>query len=59
MMGLSRIGAISKSLIAGGLSKNTPVAVIQNGTTENHKLVVGTLSNITKKLNNTKSHPRQ
>ncbi|TBR26208.1 MAG: uroporphyrinogen-III C-methyltransferase [Candidatus Nitrosotenuis sp.] len=57
MMGLSRIGTISKSLIAGGLSKNTPVAVIQNGTTENHKLVVGTLSDIEKKIKQHKITP--
>ena len=57
MMGLSRIGAISKSLIAGGLSKNTPVAVIQNGTTEHHRLVVGTISNIEKKIKQNKITP--
>jgi uroporphyrin-III C-methyltransferase len=57
MMGLSRIGTISKSLIAGGLSKNTPVAVIQNGTMENHRLVVGTISNIEKKIKQNKIIP--
>lgn len=57
MMGLSRIGTIAKLLIAGGLSKNTPVAVIQNGTTENHKLVVGTLSGIEKKIKQNKITP--
>jgi len=57
MMGLSRIGTISKLLIAGGLSKNMPVAVIQNGTTESHKLVVGTLSNIEKKIKQHKITP--
>jgi len=56
-MGLSRIGTISKSLIAGGLSKNTPVAVIQNGTTENHRLLVGTLSNIEQKIKQNKITP--
>ena len=57
MMGLSRIGEISKSLVAGGMSKNTPVAVIQNGTTENQKLVIGTLSNIEKKIKQSKITP--
>ena len=57
MMGLSRIGTISKSLIAGGVSKSTPVAVIQNGTTENHRLVVGTLSNIEQKIKQNKITP--
>lgn len=57
MMGLSRIGIISKELIAGGLAKNTPVAVIQNGTTVKHRLVVGTLSNIEKKIAQNKITP--
>jgi uroporphyrin-III C-methyltransferase len=57
MMGLSRIGIISKELIAGGLAKSTPVAVIQNGTTTKHRLVVGTLSNIEKKIQQNKITP--
>jgi uroporphyrin-III C-methyltransferase len=43
MMGLSRIEKISKSLIAGGLDKKTPVAVIQNGTTPKHRMIKGDL----------------
>ncbi len=50
MMGLSRLDIISKKLISGGLSKNTPVAVIQNGTTDEHRMIKGTLSNISKKV---------
>ena len=50
MMGLSRIDVICKQLIAGGMDKNTPVAVIQNGTTPKHKLVTGTVSNIAEKV---------
>lgn len=57
MMGLSRIGVISKELVAGGLAKSTPVAVIQNGTTAKHRLVVGTLSNIEKKIKENKITP--
>lgn len=57
MMGLSRIETISKQLIAGGLSKNTPVAVVQNGTTDHHRLIVGTLSNIEKKIKQNKIAP--
>lgn len=48
MMGLSRIGIICKQLIKGGMSKKTPVAVIENGTTPNHKMITGDLSNILK-----------
>lgn len=57
MMGLSRIEIISKKLISGGLSKNTPVAVIQNGTTDEHRMIKGTLSNITKKIREAKIKP--
>lgn len=46
MMGLSRIGIICKELAKGGLKKNTPVAVIQNGTTTKHRMVMGNISNI-------------
>ena len=48
MMGLSRIGIICKRLIEGGMSKKTPVAVIENGTTLSHKMITGNLSNISK-----------
>lgn len=57
MMGLSRLEIISKKLISGGLSKNTPVAVIQNGTTDEHKMIKGTLSNISKKVAAAKIKP--
>jgi len=48
MMGLSRIDIICKQLIAGGLDKTTPVAVIQNGTTPQQRMVKGNVSNIAK-----------
>jgi len=57
MMGLSRIGVISKNLIAGGLGKNTPVAVIQNGTSKNQRMVAGTLQNIADKIKQNKITP--
>ena len=57
MMGLSRLEIISKKLISGGLSKNTPVAVIQNGTTDEHRLIKGTLYNISKKVQEAKIKP--
>lgn len=57
MMGLSRIGIISQRLVSGGLDKNTPVAVIQNGTTDEHKMIKGTLANISKKINDAKIKP--
>ena len=57
MMGLSRIDFICKELIAGGMDRNTPVAVIQNGTTPKQKTVVGTLSNIAKIVKSNKMIP--
>jgi len=57
MMGLSRLEIISKKLISGGLDKNTPVAVIQNGTTDEHRMIKGTLSNISKKVNEARIKP--
>ena len=57
MMGLSRIGIISKQLIAGGMKKSTPVAVIQNGTTPKQKMIVGTLTTITSKVKKEKLSP--
>lgn len=57
MMGLSRLEEISKNLIGGGLARNTPVAVIQNGTTSEHRMIKGDLSNIAKKAKAAKIRP--
>ena len=57
MMGLSRIGIISKKLIDGGMDKNMPVAVIQNGTTSQQKMIKGTISNIANKIQRNKIKP--
>ena len=57
MMGLSRIDVICKQLIAGGMDKNTPVAVIQNGTTTKQKTITGTVSNIARLIKKNKITP--
>ena len=57
MMGLSRIGIITKQLIEGVMKKSTPVAVIQNGTTPKHKMVVGTLNTISNNVKKEKISP--
>ena len=57
MMGLSRIQVISRKLIDGGMDKNMPVAVIQNGTTSKQKMVKGTISNIANKIKRNKIKP--
>ena len=57
MMGLSRINVISKKLIDGGMDRNMPVAVIQNGTTSQQKMIKGTISNIANKIKRNKIKP--
>lgn len=46
LMGLKQLGEINLRLVAGGLCENTPVALIQWGTTPQQKVVTGTLANI-------------
>lgn len=57
MMGLGRIGEICQNLIKGGMNKSTPVAVIQNGTTLQQKLLIGNVSNIAKLVKQKKFTP--
>ena len=57
MMGLSRIEVISRKLIEGGMDKNMPVAVIQNGTTSKQKMIKGTISNIANKIKRNRIKP--
>jgi len=57
MMGLSRIEVISRKLIEGGMDKNMPVAVIQNGTTSKQKMIKGTVSNIANKIKRNQIKP--
>ena len=57
MMGLSRLEIICKQLIAGGMEPETPVAVIQNGTTPQQRMIIGTLSNISKLVKKNKITP--
>ena len=57
MMGLSRINIICKQLEKGGMDKNMPVAVIQNGTTSKHKMITGNVSDIGKKVKDNKIKP--
>lgn len=46
LMGMGNISAIMKHLISGGLSEDTPVAVIHRGTTPNQKTIIGNLNTI-------------
>ena len=53
-MGLSSIEGICKQLILGGMEKSTPVAVIQNGTTPQQKMITGTVLNIARLIKKNK-----
>jgi uroporphyrin-III C-methyltransferase len=46
LMGVEHMAEIVQQLIANGRSFDTPVAVIQEGTTENQLVVIGTLTDI-------------
>ncbi|ABK77978.1 uroporphyrinogen-III methylase [Cenarchaeum symbiosum A] len=46
MMGVTRIGTICSELIEGGADRGTPVAVIENGTTPQERMITGKLHNI-------------
>ena len=50
LMGIERLESIIKILIDYGLSKDTKIAVIQNGTLKDQKVIVGNFSNIRKKM---------
>nr|WP_321414351.1 uroporphyrinogen-III C-methyltransferase [uncultured Allomuricauda sp.] len=45
LMGMSKLGEIMELFISEG-KENTPVAIIQNGTTENEKIGIGTVASI-------------
>jgi len=49
-MGLVGIEELSKELITHGLSENTPVALVQQGTTRHQRVIVGDLTNIAEKV---------
>lgn len=48
-MGAGALQAIARELVAHGLPATTPVALIENGTTERERRVVGTLANIARR----------
>ncbi|TAJ84269.1 siroheme synthase CysG [Reyranella sp.] len=50
-MGVNALSMISSQLVAHGLPLSTPVALIENGTTDRERRVVGTLSNIERQAN--------
>jgi uroporphyrin-III C-methyltransferase len=45
-MGLKQSGNISKNLIGSGMSADTPVAIIENGTTEKQRVLIGDIDGL-------------
>ncbi len=56
-MGLHGISIICKELIAHGMATTTPIAMIQQGTTKNQKVVTGTLESMPEKVKQAKLKP--
>lgn len=50
LMGIRNLGEIAENLMKSGKAKETPVAVVQQGTTVYQKVVTGTLEDIAKKV---------
>ena len=50
LMGVERLESIIKNLINSGLSEDTKISVIQNGTLKNQKVIVGNFNNIKKRM---------
>ncbi len=46
LMGVTALPNFTRHLIEGGLATDTPAAIIQEGTTENQRIVTGTVENI-------------
>ena len=57
LMGIERLESISYSLIKAGMSKNTEIAIIENGTTKKQRVIKGTLSDIIGKVKRAKIKP--
>ena len=55
LMGFARIRAIVESLLSGECASTTPVAVISNGTRPNQECRVGTLADITNRIEGVKA----
>ena len=53
-MGLLSLGDLTRNLTVHGMSRSMPIAVIENGTTTNQKVVIGQLSNIKSKVSRAK-----
>ena len=57
LMGVENLESIIQNLVNHGLSNDTKIAVIQNGTLEDQKVIIGNFSNIRKKMNDASIKP--
>lgn len=57
LMGIENLESIINNLINYGLSNDTKVAVIQNGTLKEQKIIIGNLNNIRKKMDDASIKP--
>ena len=49
-MGLAGLGQICRSLIEHGSPKDLPIAIVQQGTTSNQRVITGTLATLPDKI---------
>jgi len=56
-MGLQAVNVIRNELVANGLSDDTPAALVEQGTTENQRVHIGTLSNLAEIVEREKVKP--
>jgi uroporphyrin-III C-methyltransferase len=57
LMGIERLDSIAYNLIKAGLSKDTEIAIIENGTTMEQRVIKGTLYNIVERVKGAKVKP--
>ncbi|MFQ5941276.1 MAG: uroporphyrinogen-III C-methyltransferase [Nitrososphaerales archaeon] len=57
LMGMGRLEQIVRELLSGGASKDTEVAIIESGTTEGQKVLLGNLGNIVDKVKGSNMKP--
>ena len=56
-MGIENLESIMRDLINYGLSNDTKIAVVQNGTLEDQKVIIGNFNNIRKKMDDASIKP--
>lgn len=57
LMGIENLSKIINTLIINGLNQDTNIAIIERGTLENQKMIVGKLSNIIQKIKHSSIKP--